>query len=81
MEAVPSRIAVAYLIIGSYCWPIRSHRIGRVSAGSSSGYASPVPLSGRYSFIWLICLNRAIRSNPNRRVMPNPMNEAPCEST
>jgi hypothetical protein len=30
-SAVPSRIALAYLTIWSYCWAISSHRIGRVS--------------------------------------------------
>ena len=40
VDAVPVRIAVAYLIIWSYCWAIRSHRIGRVKAGPSSGYLS-----------------------------------------
>ena len=29
----------------------------------------------------LIRLNRAIRSKPSSRVMPNPMKLAPCEST
>ena len=37
VEAVPSRIAVAYLTIGSYCWAMRSHRSGRAMAGRSSG--------------------------------------------
>ena len=35
--AVPVRIAVAYLTIWSYCRAIRSQRIGRASAGASSG--------------------------------------------
>jgi hypothetical protein len=37
VEAVPVRIAVAYLIIWSYCWAISSQRIGRVSAGARAG--------------------------------------------
>ena len=37
VEAVPVRIAVAYLIIWSYCSAMRSQRIGRVSAGASRG--------------------------------------------
>ncbi len=36
-EAVPVRIAVAYLIIWSYCSATTSPRIGRVSAGASRG--------------------------------------------
>jgi tetratricopeptide (TPR) repeat protein len=41
-------MAVAYLIIWSYCCSIRSQRIGRVSTGASSGQASgsPVDLDG-----------------------------------
>jgi hypothetical protein len=37
VEAVPFRIAVAYLIIWSYCSAMMSHRIGRVRAGASRG--------------------------------------------
>ena len=37
VEAVPDRIAVAYLIIWSYCSAIRSHRISLVGAGVSRG--------------------------------------------
>jgi hypothetical protein len=36
-SAVPTRIAVAYLIIWSYWWAMRSQRIGRVSAGAWLG--------------------------------------------
>lgn len=36
-EAVPERIAVAYLIIWSYCSAMMSQRIGRGSAGTSRG--------------------------------------------
>jgi hypothetical protein len=79
--AVPSPIAVAYLIIEPYCGSMMSQRTGRVSAGCSSGQAPVSPFPGRYSFIWLICLNRAIRSKSSSLVMPNPMNEAPWEST
>jgi hypothetical protein len=42
--AVPVRIAVAYLIIWS---AIRSHRIGRVSAGSSRGQLCEPDAGGR----------------------------------
>jgi hypothetical protein len=45
--AVPARIAVAYLIIWSYCSAMMSHRIGRDSAGPSRGYASASPAAGR----------------------------------
>jgi hypothetical protein len=45
VDAVRVRIAVAYLIIRSYCSAIRSQRIGRVSAGRSPGYALRSPLS------------------------------------
>lgn len=37
VDAVRVRIAVAYLIIWSYCWAMSSQRIGRVSAGASLG--------------------------------------------
>jgi hypothetical protein len=37
VEAVPDRMAVAYLIIWSYCCLITSQRIGRVMAGASRG--------------------------------------------
>jgi hypothetical protein len=37
VEAVRARIAVAYLIIWSYCSATMSHRIGRVNAGVSRG--------------------------------------------
>jgi hypothetical protein len=37
VDAVRVRIAVAYLIIWSYCWAMSSQRIGRVSAGVSCG--------------------------------------------
>ena len=37
VEAVPVRIAVAYLIIWSYCSATMSQRIGRVSAGARRG--------------------------------------------
>jgi hypothetical protein len=47
VDAVPTRMAVAYLIIWSYCCSIRSQRIGRVSAGASSGQASGSPVAGR----------------------------------
>jgi hypothetical protein len=45
--AVPVRIAVAYLIIWSYWAAIRSHRIGRVSAGSSRGQLCEPDAGGR----------------------------------
>ena len=32
-------LPVAYLIISSYCWRIRSQRIARVSTGARCGYA------------------------------------------
>ena len=37
VDAVPVRIAVAYLIIWSYCSAMMSHWIGRVSAGAKRG--------------------------------------------
>jgi hypothetical protein len=81
VEAVPTRIAVAYLIIWSYCSPIRSHRIGRVIAGARPGHRSGSPAAGRYSFTLLIRLIRGRRSNPSSLVMPNPISDWPCVST
>jgi hypothetical protein len=37
VAALPLRIAVAYLIIESYCSAIRSHLMGRVSADARPG--------------------------------------------
>ena len=61
VEAVPTRIAVAYLSIWSYCSPIRSHRIWRVIAGARPGHRSGSPAAGRYSFTLLIRLIRGRR--------------------
>src|SRR5262249_8500122 len=71
VEAVPARIAAAYLIIWSYWEATRSQRIGRVSAGSSRGHAPGSPATGRYSRVLLICLIRGSRSKPSSLVTPN----------
>ena len=63
--AVPSRMAVAYWIIGSYCSAMVSQRIGRVSAGVRPGYACGAPVSGRWSIRWLIRLIRGSRPMTN----------------
>jgi hypothetical protein len=42
-DAVPTRMAVAYLTIWSYCSAMRSHRIGRVIAGARPGHSSGSP--------------------------------------
>ena len=75
MLAVPSRMAVAYWIIGSYCSAMVSQRIGRVSAGVRPGYACGAPVSGRWSIRWLIRLIRGSRSKSSSPVMPKPMND------
>jgi hypothetical protein len=80
VEAVPVRIAVAYLIMESYWAATRSQRIGRVSAGSSRGQAPGSPAAGRYSRVLLTRLIRGSRSKPSSRVMPNPISDWPWVS-
>src|SRR6266536_5030559 len=75
VEAVPTRMAVAYLIIWSYWCSIRSQRIGRVSAGARPGQASGSPVAGRYILMVLIRLIRGSRSKPSSLVMPNPISD------
>lgn len=45
-SAVPSRSAVAYLTVWSYCWAMRSHLIGRMATGPRCALAASSP--GRY---------------------------------
>jgi hypothetical protein len=81
VEAVPTRMAVAYLTIWSYCSAIRSQRIGRVSAGTRPGQASGSAAAGRYSLAVLIRLIRGSRSKPSSLVTPNPISDWPWVST
>ncbi|CAL9595081.1 hypothetical protein SUDANB6_05338 [Streptomyces sp. enrichment culture] len=80
VDAVRVRVAVAYLIIRSYCWAMSSQRIGRVSAGVSRGWASGSPATGRYSFTLLVRLILGSRSKFSSLVMPTPISDWPCES-
>src|SRR4051812_30217257 len=81
VDAVPVRMAVAYLSIWSYCSAIFAQLIGRVIAGFSPGHRSASPAAGRYSFTLLMRLIRGSSSNPSSLVLPNPISDWPCVST
>src|SRR3954471_498098 len=76
-SAVPSRNAVAYLTISSYCLRISSQSIGRNSTGCRLGYASGLPASGRYSRCEWIAFSRGRSWKPSSFVNANATDRLP----
>lgn len=76
-SAVPSRSAVAYFTIWSYCRSISSQRIGRVSEAPTAGRPGR-DVSGRYRRMLPMFFSRGSRRKFSSSVKANPTTLAPC---
>jgi hypothetical protein len=80
-SAVPSRRAVVYFTIWSYCWRIRSQLIVLVdSTGARCGQLSSSPAAGRYSRAEPMFFSLGISLKSSMWAKAKPTMDAPCVS-